>query len=131
MELGVRSGWFRVLGKGNKQRMVPVPLPARKALAAYLDCRPPFDTDRVFVGERGALTDSGIRGICRRYSAITGIHVHPHAMRHTFAKTFLAESRNDLVALAAILGHESLETTRRYVQRSESELLTASEGVSF
>ncbi len=131
MELGERSGWFRVLGKGNKQRMVPVPLPARKALVAYLDCRPPFDTDRVFVGERGALTDRGIRGICRRYSAITGIHVHPHAMRHSFAKTFLAESGNDLVALAAILGHESLETTRRYVERTAEELAALQDGISF
>lgn len=131
LDLGERSGWLRVLGKGNKQRMVPVPLPARKALVAYLDCRPPFDTDRVFVGERGALTDRGIRGICRRYSAITGIHVHPHAMRHSFAKTFLAESGNDLVALAAILGHESLETTRRYVQRSADELACAADRVTF
>jgi len=131
LELGERSGWARVLGKGNKQRMVPVPLPARKALVAYLDCRPPFDTDRVFVGERGALTDRGIRGICRRYSAITGIHVHPHAMRHSFAKTFLAESGNDLVALAAILGHESLETTRRYVQRSADELAYAADRLTF
>lgn len=131
LELGERSGWARILCKGNKQRMVPIPLPARKALLGYLACRPPFQTDRVFVGERGALTDRGIRGICRRYSAMTGIHVHPHALRHSFAKTFLTESGNDLVALAAILGHESLETTRRYVHRTESELLTASEGVSF
>lgn len=131
MDLGERSGWARVLGKGNKQRMVPVPLPARKALLRYLACRPPFQTDRVFVGERGPLTDRGIRSICRRYAAITGVNVHPHALRHSFAKSFLEETTNDLVALAAILGHESLETTRRYVQRSESELLAASEGVSF
>lgn len=131
LDLNERSGWARVMGKGNKQRTVPVPLPARKELASYLSSRPPFQTDRVFVGERGPLTDRGVRSICRRYAAITGVHVHPHALRHSFAKTFLAETSNDLVALAAILGHESLETTRRYVQRSESELLTASEGISF
>ena len=131
LDLNERSGWARVLGKGNKQRMVPVPLPARKALSSYLACRPPFNTDRIFVGERGPLTTRGIRGICCRYAAISGVHVHPHALRHSFAKTFLAENGNDLVALAAILGHESLETTRRYVQRSESELLSAAEGMSF
>lgn len=131
LDLSERSGWARVFGKGNKQRMVPLPLPARKALLGYLACRPPFQTDRVFVGERGPLTDRGIRSICRRYAAITGIHVHPHAMRHTFAKTFLAESGNDLVALAAILGHESLETTRRYVQRSADELACAADRVTF
>jgi len=131
LELGERSGWARVFGKGNKQRMVPVPLPARKALLGYLACRPPFQTDRVFVGERGPLTARGIRSICRRYAAITGIHVHPHALRHSFAKAFLAESGNDLVALAAILGHESLETTRRYVERTAEELAALQDGISF
>jgi len=131
MDLGERTGWIKILGKGNKQRMVPVPLPARRALVDYIERRPPIDTEHVFVGERGMLTDRGVRNICRRYSAITGIHLHPHAMRHTFAKRFLEESQNDLVSLAAVLGHESLETTRRYVQREQSELAAASEMVTF
>ena len=59
--MGERSGTvvFR-FGKGNKQRSVPLPLPARRALQAYLDTRPPVQTNRVFVGERGALT-TGLR----------------------------------------------------------------------
>lgn len=131
LDLGERSGWARVIGKGNKQRMVPVPLPARKALLGYLACRPPFQTDRVFVGERGPLTARGIRNICCRYAAITGVRFSPHRLRHTFASNFLAETSNDLVALAAILGHESLETTRRYTQRTEDELSAAAERVVF
>ena len=64
--LGERSGTvvFR-LGKGNKQRSVPLPLSARRGLAAYLETRPPVTSTRVFVGERGPLTDSGIRALCR------------------------------------------------------------------
>lgn len=131
LELGERTGWIIILGKGNKFRMVPIPLPARKALADYIERRPSFDTEYVFVGERGALTDRGVRSICRRYAAITGTSLHPHALRHTFAKRFLEESQNDLVSLAAVLGHQSLETTRRYVQREQSELAAASELVSF
>ena len=131
LDLGERSGWIRVLGKGNKQRMVPVPLPARRALADYMERRPGFDIEQVFVGERGVLTDRGVRSICRRYAAITGIHLYPHALRHTFAKRFLEESQNDLVSLAAVLGHESLETTRRYVQRDQSELASASDSVRY
>jgi len=131
LELGERSGWVRVIGKGNKFRMVPVPLPARKTLEEYTEHRPPFNTDQIFVGERGPLTDRGVRSICRRYSAIIGVRVYPHLLRHCFSKRFLEESNNDLVALAAVLGHESLETTRRYVQREQSELAAASELVSF
>ena len=58
--LGERSGTvvFR-FGKGNKQRSVPLPLQARRALQAYLDSRPPTPTGRVLIGERGPLTDRG------------------------------------------------------------------------
>ena len=131
LELGERTGWAKILGKGNKLRMVPIPLPARRALADYIERRPPIDTEYVFVGERGMLTDRGVRNICRRYSAITSIHIHPHSCRHAFAKNFLQNSQNDLVSLAAVLGHQSLETTRRYVQRQDSELAAVSELVTF
>jgi integrase/recombinase XerC len=124
--IGDRSGsaTFRS-GKGRKQRTVPLPLPARRALQAYLDSRPPIDSAKVFVGERGALTDRGVRNICAKYSAITGVRFHPHALRHSFAKRFLAENDNDLVSLAQILGHESISTTARYTQRNQDELAEA------
>src|SRR5271154_4678080 len=63
--LGERSGTvvFR-FGKGNKQRSVPLPLSARRALQASLDTRPPVQSQNVFVGERGALTDRGVRALC-------------------------------------------------------------------
>jgi site-specific recombinase XerD len=60
-------------GKGNKQRSVPLPLPARRALQAYLDCRPPVEGQSVFIGERGAMTDRGVRALCDKYSALTGM----------------------------------------------------------
>lgn len=48
-------------GKGGKERSVPLPLPARRVLQAYLDTRPPVESRRVFIGERGPLTDRGMR----------------------------------------------------------------------
>ncbi len=50
-------------GKGNKQRTVPLPMAARRALQAYLETRPPVASSSVFVGERGAITDAGIRAL--------------------------------------------------------------------
>lgn len=127
-----RSGstTFRT-GKGRKQRTVPLPLQARRTLQAYLDSRPPVDSDKVFVGERGALTDRGVRNICSKYSAITGVRFHPHALRHSFAKRFLCENDNDLVSLAQILGHESISTTARYTQRTQDELGEAAEKLGY
>ncbi len=118
-------------GKGNKQRTVPLPLPARRALKAYLDSRPPVESNIVFIGERGALTERGIRNLCDKYSAICGFKFHPHLLRHTMAHKFLEDNNNDLVSLAQILGHENLNTTRLYVNKSAFQLAEASERLSF
>jgi integrase/recombinase XerC len=118
-------------GKGGKQRSVPLPIPARRAVQAWLEIRPPFSSEQVFVGERGPLTDRGIRNLCDKYSAICGFKIHPHLLRHTMAHQFLADNQNDLVSLAQILGHENLNTTKRYVQRTADQLGEASDRLTY
>jgi integrase len=120
-------------GKGSKQRVVPLPLQARKALSSYLATRPPIDSQRVFLGERGALNKRGIQAVFEKYRALTGIeNLHCHVLRHTFSHRFLSSSEKggaggNLVQLASILGHESLNSVKIYTMNSIGQLADVAE----
>ena len=58
----------------------------------YLSVRPPVNSQKLFIGERGALTDVGVRSLCNKYSCLCGFKIHPHKLRHTFALQFLKAS---------------------------------------
>ena len=132
INMGQRSGTvFYRFGKGSKQRTVPLPLQARKALSEYLETRPPVESDKVFIGERGPLNSRGIQAIFEKYKALTGIeNLHAHVLRHTFSHTMLAQGGN-LSQLASILGHESLNSTAIYTKNSIQQRAEATEGLVY
>lgn len=88
---------------------------ARRALARYLDERGDA-AGPLFQGERGPLTANAIQRIVRKYCAFAKVMASPGTLRHTFARAFL-QGEGDLVELADLLGHESLDTTRLYLAR--------------
>jgi site-specific recombinase XerD len=122
--LGERSGELVVRsGKGAKYRVVPLNADARKALRAYLQDRPKTDTPALFVGLRGnGLTAQGVEKIVDKYAYKARLEgVTPHTLRHTAAKGLL-DSGVNLVAVAALLGHQRLETTAIYTTPSQRDL---------
>ena len=116
----------RVLGKGGKERIVPLGRPAAEALRRYLAMgRPHLDRRHrpdLFLNARGgALTRAGAFLILRKLADRAGLEpgrVHPHLLRHSFA-THLLEGGADLRSVQEMLGHADLSTTERYTHVSD------------
>lgn len=123
----VKEEVMRVMGKGQKERIVPVLPVVREAIAAYLKACP-FDLPAdgpLFVGVRGGrLNPRMIQGAIQKLRAVLGLPetATPHALRHSFA-THLLGNGGDLRSIQELLGHESLSTTQRYTEVDTQHLL--------
>ncbi len=109
---------LRVVGKGDKERVVPYGVPASRALDAWLGVRVALvrsPTQALYLGERGGRLDPRVvRGSLHRVAARAGVHdLSPHALRHS-AATHMLEGGADLRSIQELLGHASLQTTQRY-----------------
>ena len=125
-------GRVTVVGKGDKEREVPLGDPARQAVVAWLTVRSvlaPGEGDELFINRRGRpIGPRDIRRLVGRYgrAALSGRRVTPHTLRHSFA-THLLEGGADIRAVQEMLGHASVATTQRYTHVSRSRLFEAYE----
>ncbi len=127
VDMGLRQ--VRVLGKGSKERVVPIDRAFFAECAAYLHSERPsgLATPECFVVLRGPtlgrpLSEAGLRRIFRTHRARSGAtRVRPHRLRHTFA-TELATAGIDVLTLRELMGHASPETTAAYVHLSAETL---------
>ena len=125
---------LRVIGKGNKERIVPIGIPAIRALEKWISHGRPqlskdFKETAVFIGSRGKRIDQRVvREIV--YDAMQALGTNkklgPHALRHS-AATHLLEGGADLRTVQEILGHSSLSTTQIYTHVSEDRIKKAYE----
>ena len=132
-DLYFEIGFLKVIGKGNKERLVPMGELAQKAVEHYVENarneflnskKPEKSKNRVFINQRGGpLSRMSIWNIVNKYAQKAGIekNVYPHIFRHSFA-THLLEGGADLRAVQEMLGHSSIITTEIYTHVDRSLL---------
>ncbi len=127
LDVSDRKGSVTIIGKGRKQRTVPLNVEVRRALTD-LGAGNRLGRDLpVWEGREGALTANALWRIVARYGPHVSVDdLSPHMLRHTFCRR-LAESGTRLEEIAALAGHESIETTRRYVEPGDEDLRAAVE----
>ena len=132
-DMYLEDGFMRVLGKGSKQRLVPISDESKKQFLLWMECRRASvieqdgQGDYAFLNRRGhQLTRVMIFTIIKRLCAAAGIQksISPHTLRHSFA-THLLQNGADLRVIQQLLGHEDITTTEIYTHLEVSDLREA------
>lgn len=126
-DVNTREGLVKVMGKGKKERIVPVGSKAVDAIKSYLVEKILLKRKNraLFLNRQGVrLSERGIRRIVVKYAKLAGIQekIGPHTLRHTFA-SHLLQSGADLRVIQEMLGHASLSTTQKYTHLDITHLM--------
>jgi site-specific recombinase XerD len=130
-DIDIGRGWVRVIGKGDKERRVPLDPDIASLIQSYLLAeRPETNARALFVVLKGPhrgqpLTAAGLRRIFRYHRERAGVAAgHPHALRHSFG-TALAEAGTDLAVIQALMGHDHVDSSAVYIHLAPIHLRAA------
>ncbi|MGH9028548.1 MAG: tyrosine-type recombinase/integrase [Acidimicrobiales bacterium] len=130
-DIDVGGGWARVIGKGDKERRVPIDPDVTSLIQSYLLAeRPETSSHALFVVMKGPhrgrpLTPAGLRRVFRYHRERSGVAAgHPHALRHSFG-TALAEAGTDLPVIQALMGHDHVDSAAAYIHLSPQHVRRA------
>ena len=125
-DIEISSGVVNIRkGKGGKSRFVVIGIKTRRALLKYRRTISPNENSPLFQARGGEfITKSGLRSVLLRLGKLAGFHVSPHMLRRTFATLSLRSGMN-VFHLQGLMGHSSLDMTKRYVQLLEADLVDA------
>ena len=130
--LRLEDGILKVMGKGNKERLIPIGKEVQRLLWRYINHHRPQpnlpNCDLLFLTQDGKpLTKDRLEKIMTRFgrkAGLVGIRCSPHTLRHTAAVSFLRNG-GDVFSLQRLLGHSSLEMTRRYCELADTDVKRA------
>jgi site-specific recombinase XerD len=130
-DVDIGRGWARVVGKGDKERRVPIDPDVTSLVQSYLLAeRPETPSMALFVVGKGPhrgrpLSPAGLRRVFRYHREHSGVAAgHPHALRHSFG-TALAEAGADLAVIQALMGHDHVDSSAVYVHLAPAHLRAA------
>ena len=132
----VEEGYLKVMGKGRKERVVPIGASAQKVLWRYIiHFRPEpmvkLDDCLFFTLDGKPLHTNAVKLLIKRWGKKANVpRLHAHLCRHTFATNYLIHDCGDVFRLQQILGHTSLEMVRRYVHYASSQIMINSKSSS-
>lgn len=126
-----RSGSVTVIGKGDKQRVVPLNVTARNALAEWFNVRG-YEPGPLFISQKGGrLSPRSVERLVKKYAYHARLDkVTPHILRHTFCKS-LIDAGVSIDRVADLAGHESLDTTAKYTRPTQMDLQKAVEKLAW
>jgi site-specific recombinase XerD len=129
-DVNFKDRFVRVMGKGSKERIIPLIVPVIRVLTDYLDVRPMIENQAFFISKKKhRISKDAVHELVRKYRIKAGIaqeKFSPHKLRHTFA-TMLHGKDVDLIDIQALLGHSSVATTQIYTHTNPKKLQKAVE----
>lgn len=114
VQISDRKGELRVIGKGNKERTIPLDVEVRRALSHYLEERQDHHPALFLSNRQERISVRAVQDLLNKYGA------HPHQLRHTFI-TALVRSGEDFAVIQSLSGHESADMVLRYSQPTEAD----------